>query len=78
MADGATFIVKDNKLGENVKTSVIWKKGVEYVPDFVTVIKPATVEVSTAAPSVRADGVTDTNLIDAAKTVDISGERGRC
>ena len=74
MADGATFIVKDNKLGENVKTSVIWKKGVEYVPDFVTVIKPATVAISTAAPSVRADGVTDTNLIDAAKTVDISGE----
>ena len=24
MADGATPIVKDNKLGENVKTSVIW------------------------------------------------------
>lgn len=74
MADGATFIVKDNKLGENVKTSVIWKKGVEYVPDFVTVIKPATVAISTAASSVRADDVTDETLIQAAKTVDISGE----
>lgn len=74
MADGATFIVKDNKLDENVKTSVIWKKGVEYVPDFVTVIKPATVEVSAAASSVRADGVTDETLIQAAKTVGIFGE----
>lgn len=73
MADDATFVVKNNELN-NTKIGAVWKSAEEYVPDFVTVIKPATVVISTAAPSVRADDVTDETLIQAAKTVGIFGE----
>ena len=73
LVEGATFVIKNNTMN-GAKASVQYKSAEGYVPDFVTVIKPATVAISTAAPSVRTDGVTDTNLIDAAKTVDISGE----
>ena len=73
LVEGATFVIKNNTMN-GAKASVQYKSAEEYVPDFVTVIKPATVEVSAAASSVRADGVTDETLIQAAKTVGISGE----
>ena len=40
MADGATFTVEDNELGNGVKTSVVWKSTEEFKPEFVKVTEP--------------------------------------
>ena len=37
MADGATFDVANNELGEGVKESVVWKSTEEFAPDFVEI-----------------------------------------
>ena len=63
MADGATFDVANNELGEGVKESVVWKSTEEFAPGFVE-ITPYTPEPtppryyynSTTTTDTKADG----------------------
>ena len=63
MADGATFDVANNELGEGVKESVVWKSTEEFAPGFVE-ITPYTPEPtppryyynSTTTTTTKADG----------------------